>query len=79
MKYNSGEVAHIGDEVLIANDDLGIVVFSVDTDEYSEKYPKSEWAYLKKGIMIKSKKMGLVHFEELDEDVELLKRSQPNK
>jgi len=74
MKYKNGEVTHVGDQVLIAGDDLGTVVFSIDTDEYSEEFPKREWEYLKKGIMIKSKKMGLVHLEELDEDVELLKR-----
>ena len=44
--------------------------------ELTEEFPKEEWAYLKKGIMVKSKEFGLVHHNEIDEDIELVERAK---
>jgi hypothetical protein len=74
MKYPDGTEIKVGDRVKVAGDDFGVVVLSVDANEYSTEFPAQEWSYLKKGIMIKSEKMGLVHYEEYSEDIELIKR-----
>lgn len=52
----------------------GVVVCAMDTDEYSASCTKDQWGYLKKGIMIETKRMGLVHYEEPDEDMVLIER-----
>lgn len=74
MRYTDGTDIRVGDKVKIADDDFGVVVFSIDTNEYSIGFPAHEWSYLKKGIMIKSDKMGLVHYEQYSDDIQLIKR-----
>ncbi len=75
MHYSDGTDIRIGDKVKIADDDFGVVVFSIDTNEYSADFPAQEWNYLKNGIMIKSGKMGLVHYAKYSEDIQLVKRN----
>lgn len=76
MKYSDGTEARLGDKVQYSDGSIGVVVCSMDTDEYSATYPKDQWGYLKKGIMIASERMGLVHYEEPDEDMVLIKRAK---
>jgi len=42
----------------------GIVVCSMDNNEYSIKYSKEDWSYLKKGILVETEDMGLIHVED---------------
>jgi len=49
--YKSDQTVKIGDEVTYGGTP-GIVVFIIDDDEYSVKYPKSIWSYLGKGVGI---------------------------
>jgi len=44
----------------------------MDTHEYSREYPREHWAYLKTGIMIDTTELGLVYYNEPDEDLLLL-------
>ena len=74
MKYRDGTNIRVGDRIRIAGDDYGLTVVSIDTNEYSPEFPEQEWNYLKKGILIKSEKVGLVHYDEYSDDIELLKR-----
>ena len=73
MRYPDGTDIRVGDRVKIAGDDFGVVVLSIDANAYSADFPAQEWSYLKKGILIKSEKMGLVHYEEYSDDIELIK------
>lgn len=67
MKYIDGDIVRLGDRVRFAPRLHGVVVCSVDTDEYSENYPKDQWAsYLKQGILVDTTEIGLVHLEEND-------------
>ncbi len=75
MKYKSGEVAKIGDIVQLWEGNLGKVVCSIDTDEYSNEYTFNDWSYLKEGILIMSDSAGLVHKTSSDEDLKLIKHS----
>ncbi len=63
MKYNDGTDMKIGD---IVKDDIsgnGVLVFSVDNNEYSSAYPKEEWSYLDKGVMINFDSHGDIYYE----------------
>jgi len=51
------------------------VVCSMDTDEYSEDYPREAFAYLKGGIMVLSEKAGLIHYVQPEDDMRLIART----
>lgn len=61
MKYPDGQDVMLGDRVRLGDDDGGIVVSSIDTGEYSAEAPESDWSYLKKGVVIRFPKFGLIH------------------
>ncbi len=69
MNYSNGKLIKPGDRVKLSDGSKGMVVFSVDTNEYTESYNEKEWSYLKKGIMIKSEELGLVHVTEENENI----------
>lgn len=73
MKYHDGSTIMIGDKVRLGADD-GVVVFSIDTGNYVDKFPKADWEYLERGIMVSFPTLGLVHIEESDPDLLLLER-----
>jgi hypothetical protein len=64
MKYADGSLARLGDRVLIRNGDAGVIVFSVDTNEFSPKYPREDWPDVKSGVMVLTDKGALVRFAE---------------
>ena len=51
------------------------MVCSMDTDEYSEDYPREAFAYLKSGIMVLSEKAGLIHYLQPEDDMRLIART----
>ncbi len=74
MRYLDGTEIRLGDRVQFSNGETGIVVFSIDTDEYPAEFPKAEWSYLSRGVMIKTDKGALVHYEDPNlEEVALVK------
>lgn len=75
MKYPDGQDVRLGDRVKLGDDDRGIVVASIDTDEYSDAQPRAQWAYLKKGVMIEFPKHGLIHYEQPEPDLQLIERA----
>lgn len=75
LNYPDGQEARIGDHVRLGDDDGGVVVCSIDLDEYSEKHPREQWSYLGAGVMIEFPKYGLIHYVEPDEDLELISRA----
>jgi hypothetical protein len=74
MKYQDGQTVLIGDRVRLGTDD-GVVVFSIDTGEYDDLFPKTEWEYLESGIMVNLPNLGLVHIAECDPNLLLLERA----
>jgi hypothetical protein len=74
MKYADGQEMRLGDRVRLGADDGGVVVCVMDTGEYREEHPEAQWGYLKKGAMIEFPTCGLIHYEELEEDLELIGR-----
>lgn len=63
MKYFDGREVKVGDKVQLWTGCYGIVVCSIDTDEYSTAYPKEVWGYLKSGVLIKADKAELFYHD----------------
>jgi len=76
MKYTDGQEVRLGDRVALWGDCHGTVVCSIDTDEYTSDFPRSQWEYLRHGVIVRSEKMGLIHYLEPDEDFELIGRME---
>lgn len=76
MNYPDGREVRLGDQVKLGRNDDGVVVASIDTNEYSSKHPKAQWGYLRKGVMIKFSKCGLIHYEDPDPDLRLIERAK---
>lgn len=74
MKYSDGQEIRLGDKVRLGQDEGGVVVCSIDTSEFSDAYPMSQWGYLKKGVMINFPLYGLIHYEESEPDLQLIGR-----
>jgi hypothetical protein len=77
VKYPTGELIHVGDKVQPWNGCTGVVVASMDTDEYSDEHSREQWGYLKVGVMIDTDEAGLVYYTEPDPDLQLLGRTPP--
>lgn len=74
MKYCNGLDVKLGDRVKLGDDQEGVVVCSIDTGEYSAEHPETAWGYLKKGVMVSFPSYGLIHYEEAEEDLQLIAR-----
>jgi hypothetical protein len=59
VKYETGEDVRMWDRVTWGSGP-GIVVFSIDSGEYSDRFPREQWAYLESGVMVDSAEAGLV-------------------
>ena len=78
MNYSSGEEVKLGDIVTLGNNNPGVVVCSLDTGEYSEKYSHDQWSYLKQGVLIEFMKFGIIHYSNiLEHDIVLVSRKSP--
>ncbi|TKW67758.1 MAG: hypothetical protein DI616_05450 [Paracoccus denitrificans] len=78
MRYRCGAEARVGDRVMWGRRP-GVVVFSIDSDEFSDAFPNSDWAYLGSGVMIDAEGVGLVHEhgpEHDGPDIELIARAK---
>jgi hypothetical protein len=74
LRYPSGEEVWLGDTVRVGESERGVVVGSLDTDEYSERFPRGEWEYLGKGVLIEFERLGLVHYMEPEPTLALVAR-----
>jgi hypothetical protein len=62
MRYRDGTEIHFNDKVIFEDGSSGIVVFSIDLEEYSQAYTENDWAYLESGVMVLSETSGLIHY-----------------
>jgi hypothetical protein len=77
MHYPSGEDPRAGDQVALdgGHGPRGVVVVVIGHPEGVRGYPAEEWEYLGKGLMVEVEGMGLVHYEEPnDDDLVLVRR-----
>lgn len=71
MNYSDGRIIKVGDRIELWPNKYGVVVCSMDDGIYAEEFSKSDWEYLKVGIMIKMDDGELIHYPELDSDLKL--------
>jgi hypothetical protein len=71
MLDSRGQLIRLGDRVRLGGGVEGVVVFSIDTDEFSPAFPKADWEYLGRGIMVETAQAGLIHLAEANDDVEV--------
>lgn len=76
MKYPNGIEARLGDRVALGDDSGGIVVCSIDTDEFTQENPRDAWKHLDSGVLIEFPKWGLIHYTEAEPDLVFLGRAQ---
>ena len=74
MQYPDGQEARVGDKVLCWDGCVGVVVASMDTNEYSAEHPREQWGYLGEGVMIATDKVGLIYYTEPERTMVLLER-----
>ena len=67
----NGRLIRLGDRISVGSAEQGVVVFSLDTDEFAEGFPKAEWEYLGRGIMVLMDGMGLVFLDTPEEHTEV--------
>lgn len=61
MKDINSESIRLNDKLKLSNSDVGVVVCNIDGNEYSDKYPRSDWQYLARGILVETEQAGLIH------------------
>jgi hypothetical protein len=78
VTYADGTEVRLWDRVQPWEGCRGVVVFSIDSDEFSPDFPKEHWAYLGRGVMVATDKVGLVHLDESECDcLTLLEKGGP--
>jgi hypothetical protein len=68
VKYSDDNEARLGDRVAISVTYRGIVVACLDRDEYTADYPREQWSYLGKGVLVNTDFGGLVHYEDASQE-----------
>lgn len=79
MNYVDGQKIRVGDKVKLWEGCSGVVVCSMDDDEFAPEYPREEWSYLKTGVMIDSDQAGLIHYPRLADKLQLIARKQSQR
>ena len=74
MHYSDGTIVRLGDRVKLG-DASGVVVFIIDTGEFSAAFPEASWSYLKCGLMIDFDQFGLIHYTTPEEDLVFVGRA----
>lgn len=76
MFYASGEEAHLGDRVRLGENPAyeGVVVFSLDSGEFSDRFARSDWEYLGGGVLIEFQGLGLIHYTVAEPGLVLMAR-----
>ncbi len=73
MLDKKGRLIRLGDRVCFGGPiHNGVVVFSLDTDEFAPSFPKDGWSYLGTGIMIQMDNGALVFLDVPDEHTEVV-------
>ncbi|MDD4616017.1 MAG: hypothetical protein PHW76_02725 [Alphaproteobacteria bacterium] len=71
MKYPDGQEVQLGDRVELGKNEAGVVVCSIDTNEFNEICTQKDWGYLKKGVIVRFPSYGLIHYEEPEPEPDL--------
>lgn len=77
MLYPDGQQVLVGDRVELWEGNEGVVVGDLDHNQYSHDYPREYWEHLGSGVLVLSKKAGLIYYkDEPEETMRLLARGE---
>ena len=76
MRYPGGQIAKMGDEVSLTGT-TGKVVCSIGNGEYSDVYKEEHWEALQNGALSEFDAFGLIHYEEPEAGLILVRRREP--
>ena len=62
----------IGDRVRLWGETYGDVVYSFEDREFMQDDPATVWGHLREGVLIRADLGDIFHYDEPDEDVELV-------
>jgi hypothetical protein len=74
MVDRNGVPLKIGDNVRLWRGNCGYVVCDFDSDQFTDKYPRSDWDHVKMGILVEMNSGELFHYNETDEDIERVEK-----
>ncbi|EXB28357.1 hypothetical protein J537_0569 [Acinetobacter baumannii 1437282] len=74
MNYHTGELIELGDSIDLSSDITGIIVGIIEESKFSSQFPKEEWGYLDRGLLVLSDQAGLIHYPDITEDMKLIKK-----
>lgn len=74
MKYTTGEEVRTWDRIRPWAGCWGVVVATLDPAEFTSRFPREAWSYLRRGILIDSTQAGLIHYAKPDAELALLFR-----
>ena len=75
MIYSDGQRVEVGDIVCLGDQHTGVVVCCVSDGVYSENYTEAEWGFLKRGLVVLFSDFGPIHYDEAEDDLELISRA----
>jgi hypothetical protein len=65
MHYASGHPAHVGDLVELRPGHPGRIVCAPEERDYPDDFPRRDWAWLERGVLIRTATNRLVHLPRL--------------
>jgi hypothetical protein len=65
MHYPNGRPAHVGDLVELTRGHPGRIVCAPDDRDYPDDFPRRDWAWLERGVLIRTASNHLVHLRRL--------------
>ncbi|MBK9586045.1 MAG: hypothetical protein KA099_00330 [Alphaproteobacteria bacterium] len=77
MKYSDGTEISVGDRVKLGEDENGIIIGIICNSPNADNEFSKQWSYLKKGFMAEFPRWGLIHYEEAEDDLTFISRSNP--
>jgi hypothetical protein len=69
-KDRHGAYIKLGSKVEFFGSDKGIVVCDIDNNGYTKDFPSEVWSYLGSGVLVKSKEIGIIHFNSLNGQID---------
>lgn len=74
MRYSNGKKVELGDKIDLGDGVTAIIVGIIDENLYSEEYPKSDWEYLKSGLLMLTRDSTLLHYPKIEDEIKLISR-----
>ena len=79
MRYSDNRIIKTGDLVCLRGRQLGVIGCVIDNDDYTDEFPKSDYAYLERGIMLRLSNGNVLYLEEYTEELVLISRGVDEK